>query len=310
MFAQPQYQQQGQYPPQGFPQQGYPQQGHPQGYPQQGYPPQQGYVMPQQGFHQPHGQPQGYMHPVEQSSDSSDFAGKMDGSMVVSACPPEIRNGFIVKVYSILSVQLIFTCLIGGFISQQPREWIMEHFYLRYLGFFLTLGLLLGSACCCRDALRRYPTNYFILGGVTLGISITTGFYASAFTTNSIIQALFATAAVVIGLTMYACTTKSDFTGMGPYLFAALLALSAFGFVLMLFSMFGGMPEGMRTIYAGCGVLLFSFYIVYDTQLIVGGDHKKCQFSIDDYCFAAINIYIDIIDLFMFLLELFGSRRD
>merc|ERR1719215_1070783 len=150
-----------------------------------------------------------------------------------------------------------------------------------------------------------------ILAGITVGISITTGFYAAMFTTASVVQALFATAAVVIGLTMFACTTKSDFTGMGPYLFAALLAFSMFGFMLMLFSWMGIMPgQGIRTIYAGLGVLLFSFYIVYDTQLIVGGQHKKCEFSIDDYCFAAINIYIDIIDLFMFILELMGDRRN
>ena len=38
--------------------------------------------------------------------------------------------------------------------------------------------------------------------------------------------------------------------------------------------------------------MLFSLYLVYDTQLIVGGAHKKFQFSVDDYVFAALNIYL------------------
>ena len=58
------------------------------------------------------------------------------------------------------------------------------------------------------------------------------------------------------------------------------------------------------------GCLLFSCYIVYDTQLIVGGQHKKHQFGVDDYVFAALNIYLDIINLFVYLLRLLNSRRD
>jgi hypothetical protein len=48
-------------------------------------------------------------------------------------------------------------------------------------------------------------------------------------------------------------------------------------------------------------------YLVYDTQLIVGGNHRKHQFSIDDYAMAAICLYIDIIQLF--LMFLCGRRR-
>ena len=66
----------------------------------------------------------------------------------------------------------------------------------------------------------------------------------------------------------------------------------------------------LEVIYAGCGTLLFSFYIVYDTQLIVGGKHNAIRFSIDDYVFAALNLYMDIINLFIMLLRLFGERRN
>ena len=101
----------------------------------------------------------------------------------------------------------------------------------------------------------------------------------------------------------------------------------------------------LQSIYAWCGCLIFSLYIVvrsirhaqphvtgfwklfswifplctearmslscpqYDTQLIVGGAHKKHQFGVDDYVFAALNIYLDIINLFLLLLQLLQDRR-
>ena len=63
----------------------------------------------------------------------------------------------------------------------------------------------------------------------------------------------------------------------------------------------------MRLIYALIGTLLFAGFIVYDTQLIVGGKHKKLQFGIDDYVFAALNLYLDVINMFYYLLLLTGG---
>merc|ERR1712048_1175789 len=88
----------------------------------------------------------------------------------------------------------------------------------------------------------------------------------------------------------------TDFTGMGPYLMAALLGLIVFGFSIMVFSwIVPGLYSTAHLIYAALGAVLFSFYIVYDTQLIVGGRHKKHQFSVDDYALAALNLFLDII---------------
>ena len=67
----------------------------------------------------------------------------------------------------------------------------------------------------------------------------------------------------------------------------------------------------MRKLYLLAGVLIFSLYIVYDTQTIVGGEHKNFQFDMDDYVLAALVIYLDIINLFILLLQLLqGGRRD
>ena len=56
----------------------------------------------------------------------------------------------------------------------------------------------------------------------------------------------------------------------------------------------------------GCsGALIFSLYIVYDTQLMMGGKHKYAL-SPEEYIFAALNIYLDIINLFRYILLIVG----
>ncbi|KNC83178.1 hypothetical protein SARC_04564 [Sphaeroforma arctica JP610] len=62
----------------------------------------------------------------------------------------------------------------------------------------------------------------------------------------------------------------------------------------------------MDLVYSSCGALLFSFYIIYDTQMIVGGEHKL-QISSEEYVFAALTLYLDVINLFIFILRLLGS---
>ena len=57
--------------------------------------------------------------------------------------------------------------------------------------------------------------------------------------------------------------------------------------------------------YGSLGALVFSLYIVYDTQLMMGGKHKYAL-SPEEYIFAALNLYIDFMQLFRFILILMG----
>jgi hypothetical protein len=55
-------------------------------------------------------------------------------------------------------------------------------------------------------------------------------------------------------------------------------------------------------LYCTLGVLLFGIYLIIDTQMILGG--KRMQFSIDDYVAAAMLLYIDIIQIFLYILAM------
>ncbi len=95
---------------------------------------------------------------------------------------------------------------------------------------------------------------------------------------------------------------------MGMYLYVCLIVFILSGFIAGVFFATVDNFQTIQLVYATGGVLLFSCYLVYDTQLIIGGKHAKFQFSVDDYVFAALNLYLDIINLFIYILQLLNQR--
>lgn len=215
--------------------------------------------------------------------------------------------GFVRKVYSILSVQLLLTAVIAYPIMNKGQRWFAEHIALFYAVMALQVVCMLAMTCCS-GTLRTFPQNYIFLFVFTATEGVLVGLICAGYTGASVAMAALMTMIIFACLSAYAWTTKEDFTGAGPYLMCALFTLFSVGMVMMIMSLCGIHTPWMNTVYSGCGALIFSFYIVYDTQLMIGGGHKVA-FSIDDYCFAALNLYLDVINLFLYLLEIFGKKK-
>lgn len=227
-----------------------------------------------------------------------------------------IRNGFVRKVFSILGFQLLLTTAIAAGVVNYGDALIKKNPSLVVFLLTLSAAVTVGMSCimfCCSDMMRKSPTNYIILVVFTVAEAFLVGFIAVQYTAQSVLVTFAITAGIVLMLTLFACQTKYDFTGFLPYFFMASLCLLGLGFALSLASWLGASQNGafrtMYLVYAAFGALLFSGYIILDTQMIIGGKHAKFRFCIDDYCFAAIHIYLDIVNLFIFLLQLFGERR-
>lgn len=90
---------------------------------------------------------------------------------------------------------------------------------------------------------------------------------------------------------------------MGGMLFVLLIMLIVFGIFAAIFN-----DRVLSMVYACLGALLFSFYLVFDTQLILGGNHKM-SISPEEYVFAALNLYLDVINLFLYILAIVGGSR-
>ena len=91
---------------------------------------------------------------------------------------------------------------------------------------------------------------------------------------------------------------------MGGILVCLLMGLMIFGIVVI----FVPYSKYMQMVYGGAGAILFSFYLVYDTQMMMGGSHKY-SISPEEYVFAAIAIYLDILTLFLRILRIMSLAK-
>jgi len=201
-------------------------------------------------------------------------------------------------------------CFVEGALEQNPPSYALQMSSsaagLMYGAWAVSFVLIIALVCCIENA-RVYPRNMILLGLFTVAEGLFVGTMCAFVQGSAVLLGIGMCAGVVLGLTAFACTTKIDFTGMGAYLFAALLVFVMFGFIASLFG-FSGHGNTLQLLYACAGCLIFSMYIVYDTQLILGGQHKKFQFEVDDYIFAALNLYLDIINLFIYIVSILQSR--
>ena len=118
-----------------------------------------------------------------------------------------------------------------------------------------------------------------------------------------VLEAACLTLTVVLAITYYAMTTTTDFTLYGPVLTIISWVVCVAG---MLYSVFG---YHKSLLWSVGGVILFSFYLLFDTQMIMGGDNKRYQFDEDSYILAAVAIYLDIINLFLYILEILDDGK-
>ncbi|XP_055858717.1 protein lifeguard 1-like [Episyrphus balteatus] len=215
-----------------------------------------------------------------------------------------IRRAFIRKVYSILMCQLLVTFgVVALFVFHMPtQEWATQNRWLLY-GTMITIlvsTLLMG---CFEEFLRKTPSNFMFLGFFTVCQSILVGYVCTIYDPETVILAVGVTTVLCLGLTLFALQSKYDFTTCGGILLTALLLLLIVGLVSVFFP-----DKRLKIVYSAFGAMLFSFYLIYDTQLMLGGEHKYA-ISPEDYIFAAINIYLDIINLFLYILRIVGSKK-
>ena len=209
-----------------------------------------------------------------------------------------IRLGFIRKVYGILTFQLLITsfftlCCMS---SESIQKFLINQTGLFYLVIFVEI-ILCFIIIFVRGITRSVPLNYFLLLIFTLAESYIVGFICSLSNPKIVFMAACMTFAIVVFLTIYAMTTKTDITTQGSILFL-LLAVSLCLIVFNIFLRF----KFLYVIICCISVFIFGIYIIYDTQLILG--KKNEILKVDDYILGSFLIYTDIISLFLNILSL------
>lgn len=214
---------------------------------------------------------------------------------------PQLRWGFIRKVYSILTLQLLLTIAVASVVvTVHP----IAHFFVSTragLGLYIVLIIAPFITLCPLSYYhQKHPINFLLLGLFTVTLAFAVGL-TCAFTSGKIIlESVILTTAVVISLTVYtfwAARRGQDFNFLGPFLFAALMVLMLFGFIQLLF------PLGSLSvmIYGCIASILFCGYIIYDTDNLIK------RYTYDQYIWAAVSLYLDVINLFLAILTIFRA---
>jgi len=245
--------------------------------------------------------------------------------------PGEIRVGFIKKVYGLLFYMLSITFAICTPFIFQPRQtgvwldhnpWLPTTCSVLMGAFYLFNMCMIGAMCTGNDSLYQaylrmfvtVPSNVVFLSLVSAVFGCVVGFVTLQYEQASVLFIFGLCAVLIVALTLFAVKTEADFTGMGAYIFVAVLGLVLTGFLVSLTAAPGG---PMSKLYAGAGTVIFGWIIVYDTQKIFGqctlglggGGQRQLQYSVDMYAFAAFQLYLDYINFLLYMLQLMGKRR-
>ncbi|KAF3773119.1 Uncharacterized protein EJ110_NYTH56118 [Nymphaea thermarum] len=170
--------------------------------------------------------------------------------------------------------------------------------FIRKIYSILTIQLLLTIAVAAVVITVR-PISLFF-ASTTAGLVLYIVIIILPFIRKVILEAAILTAVMVVSLTLYtfwAARRGQDFGFLGPFLFGALFILIIFGMIQIFF------PLGKITtmIYGALAAIIFCGYIVYDTDNLIK------RYTYDEYIWAAISLYLDIINLFLALLTVFRA---
>lgn len=226
----------------------------------------------------------------------------------VATCSEAVRLGFLRKVYGILSVQLLVTVVVCGlFMVVPPLRTLAINgsgviFFISMIGTFVTLMGMYSN-------MDVYPRNLMLLGAFTVFESLLLAAvcvaYSEAGLGQLIVEALAITLAVFSGITLYCFVSKRDFSFMYGFLYAALLGLIGASLVNLVFSFWSSTNHVMDMLISWGGASLFSLFILADTSMIM---HRL---SPDDYIIAAITLYLDLVNLFLYILRILSeASRD
>ena len=222
------------------------------------------------------------------------------GDAVDAHVQRQMRLGFIRKVYGILTCQLALTTIVCSVLALNGacRRFVMTTPSLMYIGMFGSFGVLIALMMFK----NQHPLNAQLLFVWTLMEAYTVGVVCASYTAAGqgriVVEALVLTASIFAVLTAYTFQSKRDWSFMEAGLMSGLWLLIFWG----LFSLF--FPALAGGVYSLLGALIFSGFIIFDTWQITE------RFGYDDHILASITLYLDILNLFLFILRLLSDRRN
>ena len=210
----------------------------------------------------------------------------------------EERATLVRRTYGLVFVSLIVTAIGVAFCLSQPSvfEAVARHPFITMLAMFAPLWMAM-------QARREFPRNIIL----TLVFTFIEGIFIAPFLALAesrapgiIGQAGILTFSAFGVLTLYAVVSKRDFSAWGSFFIVGLWVLIATSLLNFFFQ------SAIASLWiAGATVLVFSGLLVFDTWRLL----RTNQYGADDYVPAAVNIYLDLLNMFLAIVRLLGGGR-
>lgn len=211
------------------------------------------------------------------------------------------------KVYLWMSMALVITGVTAYGVATSPGllEMIVTNQILFWGLIIAEFGLVIGITAAINRLSLTTATLLFVLYSIINGATLS--FIFLVYTMSSIASVFFITAGTFAVMSLIGYTTKTDLTSVGKILLMALIGIIIATIVNIFLK-----STGLQTIVNYLGVLIFVGLTAYDTQKI-----KQMLLDAPDYgeaaqkvaLLGALSLYLDFINLFLYLLRIFGRRE-
>ncbi|ETT02074.1 Bax inhibitor-1/YccA family protein [Providencia sp. PROV188] len=216
-------------------------------------------------------------------------------------------QAFMSQVYGWMTVGLLLTAFVAWYSLSSGLFFTIATNKVLFFGMIIAeLGLVMGLSFLLPKMSGAIATGMFMLYALLTGLTISV--ILAVYTGESVVGTFIITAVMFGALSFYGYTTKRSLTGMGNFLFMALIGLVVASLVNIWLQ-----SSMMYWVITYGGVLLFAALTAYDTQKLkemgeqINQDDRENmrKYSI----MGALSLYLDFINLFLMLLRIFGDRR-
>lgn len=227
-----------------------------------------------------------------------------------TAAIDEGLRGYMNRVYGLMAVAMVITGAVAFFIG--TNEQLLAAIFntpLKWVVMFAPLAVVFAFSAMIHKMSASTAQLVFWAFAALMGASIS--FIFAVYTGVSIAQTFFVTAIAFGGLSLYGYTTKRDLSAMGAFLVMGLIGLIVASVVNIFLA-----SSALQFAISVIGVLIFAGLTAYDTQSIKNEYLGMSQMGPEGAAYmqkgaimGALRLYLDFLNMFMFLLQFMGNRE-
>ena len=220
----------------------------------------------------------------------------------------DVLESVLRQVYVWMTLGLFLTAGVAAFVSASPLSQILTGQPLIFYGLLIAeLALVIGLSWGIKRLSTTTAISMFLLYAALNGLTLSVLFLV--YSLGSITYTFLASATLFGVMSFIGYTTKIDLAKMGTFLLMGLIGL----FIAMIVNIFWA-NSALGWIVTFAGIFLFLGLTVFDTQRIKHMTSTALQQGVEDFearlgILGALSLYLDFINLFLFLLRLTGRRR-